>query len=73
MVKFDFALANNLDYKKTMNDARLSFHIRRVFHTINTIVTCLHDTKFVASQLYHVGAIHAEYGLKAADLQVSSF
>ena len=71
MAKFDFAVANNLDYKKTMNDARLSFHIRRVFHTINTVVSCLNDSDFVASQLEHVGAIHAEYGLQETHLAVS--
>ncbi|XP_066934654.1 uncharacterized protein [Clytia hemisphaerica] len=68
MAKFDFAVANNLDFQKSMNDARLSFHIRRVFHTINTVVSCLNDGDFVASQLEHVGAIHAEYGLQATHL-----
>ena len=73
MARFDFAVANNLDFQKTMSDARLSFHIRRVFHTINTVVSCLDDSEFVARQLEHVGAIHAEYGLKGVHLIVSLY
>ena len=70
MSKFTFAVANDMDYKKTLNDARLLFHIRRVFHSLDSVISCLHDTEQITSQLQHVGTVHSKYGIELSDLKV---
>ncbi|XP_057315009.1 neuroglobin-like [Hydractinia symbiolongicarpus] len=71
MLKFPFASAYEYDNHKTCNDARLLFHVRRVFYVFDSVIDTLSNGRYTQemSKVKDIGKIHSKYGVKLEDLQ----
>ena len=74
MGKFHFSVALMFDLSKTLKDARLLFHVRRVICLFDEVIEALELPEVYEETLRHiekVGAGHRKFGMKKENFMVS--
>ncbi|XP_057316307.1 uncharacterized protein LOC130657343 isoform X2 [Hydractinia symbiolongicarpus] len=73
MTKFDFAAGYYFDAEKTLNDARLVYHVRRVYQLVDMIIGALDDQlKYneVMKMIEGIGEVHMKYKIHTVDFEL---
>lgn len=72
MTKFDFAAGYYFDAEKTLNDARLVYHVRRVYQLVDMIIGALDDqSKYneAMKMIEKIGEVHMKYKIHTVDFE----